>query len=89
MSVGPKFGLAHMDPYRLFLYREDGQVVAPAIRVRAANDAEAIAKAEAMHGLFAAELLDVEGLRIVRYLPGNGEASSEAAESRNLGLRPG
>jgi hypothetical protein len=81
MSVGPKFGLAHMDPYRLFLYREDGQVVAPAIRVRAANDAEAIAKAEAMHR--------VEGLRIVRYLPGNGEASSEAAESRNLGLRPG
>jgi hypothetical protein len=42
-----------------------------------------------MHGPFAAELLDVEGLRIVRYLPGNGEASSEAAESRNLGLRPG
>ena len=29
---------------------------------------------------FAAELLDVEGLRIVKYLPGNGEASSEAAE---------
>ena len=28
----------------------------------------------------AAELLDVEGLRIVKYLPGNGEVSSEAAE---------
>ena len=76
-------------PIGSLLYREDGQVVAPAIRVRAANDAEAIAKAEAMHRPFAAELLDVEGLRIVRYLPGNGEASSEAAKSRNLVLRPG
>jgi hypothetical protein len=67
-----------MEPYRLFLYREDGQVVGPAMRVRAANDAEAVAKAEAMHGPFAAELLDVEGLRIVRYLPANG-ASLDAA----------
>ena len=68
-----------MDPYRLFLYREDGQVIAPPMPVRAANDAEAIAKAEAMHGPFAAELLDVEGLRIVRCLPAN-EAVLDAAE---------
>ena len=31
-------------------------------------------------GSYAAELLDVEGLRVVKYLPGNGEALSEAAE---------
>ena len=48
--------------------------------VHAANDAEAIAQAEAICGSSAAELLDVERLRIVKYLLGNGEASSEAAE---------
>jgi hypothetical protein len=70
-----------MDPYRLILYREDGRVIAPAMPVSGANDAEAIAKAEAMHGgPFAAELLDVEGLRIIRYLPANGERLLDAAE---------
>ena len=34
-----------------------------------------------MHGgPFAAELLDVEGLRIIRYLPANGERLLDAAE---------
>jgi hypothetical protein len=42
--------------------------------------AEAIAQAEAIRGSLAAELLDVEGLRIVKYLPGNGRAPSQAAE---------
>jgi len=37
--------------------------------IRAANDDEAIAQAEVVRGSFAAELLDVEGLRIVKYLP--------------------
>ena len=55
-----------MDPYRLF--------------VTAMMAGSLITQAEAICGSFAAELLDVEGLRIVKYLPGNGEASSEAAE---------
>ena len=48
--------------------------------IHAADDADAIAQAEIVRGSYAAELLDVEGLRIVKYLPGNGEVSSEAAE---------
>ena len=44
--------------------------------IHAANDAEAIAQAEVVRGSLAAELLDVEGLRIVKYLPGNGGAPS-------------
>jgi hypothetical protein len=67
-----------MDPYRLLIYREDGQLIGPATIVHAANDAEAIAQAEAIRGPFAAELLDVDGLRIVKYL-GNGQASSQAS----------
>ena len=67
-------------PYRLFVYSDDGRLIGPGIIVHAADDGEAVAEAEAMRGPFAAELLDVEGLRIVKYLPGNGEASSEAAE---------
>jgi len=39
-----------------------------------------VQQAETMRGPFAAELLDVEGLRIVKYLPGNGGASPQAAE---------
>jgi hypothetical protein len=39
-----------------------------------------LAQAEAIRGSLAAELLDVEGLRIVKYLPGNGRAPSQAAE---------
>jgi hypothetical protein len=46
----------------------------------AANDSEAIAQAEALHGSLAAELRDFDGLRVVKRLPPNGKASSEAAE---------
>ena len=48
--------------------------------IQAANDVEAIAQAEAMRGSLAAELLDVDGLRIVKYLPGNGGSPPQAAE---------
>jgi hypothetical protein len=73
-SVGPRFGLAHMDAYRLFIYSDDGQLIGPAKTIHAADDAEAIAQAEVVRGSLAAEVLDVEGLRIVKYLPGNGGA---------------
>ena len=68
-----------MDAYRLFLYTDDGQFIGPVRVIRAANDAEAITQAEAIRGSLAAELLDVEGLRIVKYLPGDGGAPSQAA----------
>ena len=45
----------------------------PGMVIHAADDAHAIAQAEIVRGSYAAELLDVEGLRIVKYLPGNGE----------------
>jgi hypothetical protein len=63
-----------MDPYRLFVYREDGQLIGLGIVIHAADDAHAIAQAEIVRGSYAAELLDVEGLRVVKYLPGNGKA---------------
>jgi hypothetical protein len=69
-----------MRDYRLFVYNENGQVVAPAKVISAANDSEAIAQAEAIRGVFAAELLDFDGLRIVERLPGNGGATRQAAE---------
>jgi hypothetical protein len=69
-----------MDPYRLFVYSDDGRLLGPAMVIHAANDAEAIAQAEATRGPFDAELLDVNGLRIVKYLSGNGRALSQAAE---------
>jgi len=77
--VRPQFGLAQMHGYRLFVYSEDGQLVGAAKVIHAANDADAIAQAEAMRGSLAGELLDVEGLRIVKYLPGNGGAPPQAA----------
>jgi hypothetical protein len=80
VSETARFGLAYMDHYRLFVYREDGQLIGPGMVIHAADDADAIAQAEIVRGSYAAELLDVEGLRIVKYLPGNGEVSSEAAE---------
>ena len=61
-----------MDTYRLFVYRDDGQLIESAVIIDAANDDEAIAQAEVIRGSFAAELLDIEGLRIVKYLPGVG-----------------
>jgi hypothetical protein len=78
--VGSHFGLARMGDYRLFVYKENGQVVGVAKVISAANDDEAIAKAKAIHGSLAAELLDFDGLRVGKRLPPNGKASSEAAE---------
>jgi hypothetical protein len=46
-------------------------MVGSAAIIDAANDNEAIAQAEVVRGSFAAELLDIEGLR-VKYLPGAG-----------------
>jgi hypothetical protein len=57
-----------MHDYRLFVYNESGQVVGNARIITAANDAEAIVQAEAMRGSLAAELLDFDGLRIVKRL---------------------
>src|ERR1700758_5278539 len=71
--------LAHMRDYRLFVYNQNGQIVGPATVISAPNDDEAIAQAEALRGLFAAELLDFDGLRIVKRLPPNG--STEAASA--------
>ena len=50
----------------------DGQFVGSAVIIDAANDDEAIAQAEIVRGSFAAELLDIKGLQIVKYLPGTG-----------------
>jgi hypothetical protein len=69
-----------MDAYRLFIYSDDGQLIGPAKIIHAANDAEAIAQAEAIRGSLAAELLDVDGLRIVKYLSSNGGAPPQAAK---------
>jgi hypothetical protein len=65
-----------MDPYRLFVYSDDGRLIGTGTVIHAANDAEAIVQAEAMCGAFAAELLDVEALRIVKYLPCGGSRPS-------------
>jgi len=65
--------LAATDNYRLFVYRDDGQLIGSAVIIHAANDDEAIAQAEVVRGSFAPELLDIEGLRIVKYLPGAGQ----------------
>jgi hypothetical protein len=48
--------------------------------ISAANDSEAIAQAEAAQDSLAAELLDFDGLRVVKRLSPNGKASSEAAD---------
>ena len=68
-----------MDSYRLFVYRDDGHLIGRATTIRAANDAEAIAQAEVMRGSWAAELLDIEDLRIVKYLPRTGGGSPPQA----------
>jgi len=78
---GRYYGLADMDAYRLFVYRDDGHLIGPAKTIHAANDAEAIRQAEVMRGAWAAELLDIEDLRIVKYLPRTGGGSPpQAAE---------
>jgi hypothetical protein len=68
-----------MDPYRLFVYRDDGHLIGRATTIHAANDPEAIAQAEVMRGSWAAELLDIEALRIVKYLPRTGGGSPPQA----------
>src|SRR5262249_20598516 len=82
ISIRPRFGLARMDRYRLFVYRDDGRPLGAPIVIHAADDAKAIAQAEGMRGSFPAELLDVEGLRIVKYL--NGRTRSQGLISRWL-----
>ena len=63
------------------VYRDDGHLIGPAKTIHAANDAEAIRQAEVMRGAWAAELLDIEDLRIVKYLPRTGGGSPpQAAE---------
>ena len=71
-----------MDRYRLFVYRDDGRPLGAAISIRAADDAEAIAQAERVRGSFPAELLDMESLRIVKYL--NSRTPSQDLMSRWL-----
>jgi hypothetical protein len=57
-----------MNGYRLFVFDCGGRLIGPAVVVPATNDDEAIARAEAMRGRSAAELLDINRLRVVRYL---------------------
>jgi hypothetical protein len=68
-----------MASYRLALFDQCGRLLAPAIVVQADNDAEAIARAEALRGSSAAELLDIEHLRIVKYLGSGDDASQTSA----------
>ena len=78
---GRCYGLADMDAYRLFVYRDDGHLVGPAKTIHAANHAEAIRQAEVMRGAWTAALLEIEDLRIVKYLPRTGGGSPpQAAE---------
>jgi hypothetical protein len=67
-----------MASYRLALFDQHGRLLALGIIVQADNDAEAIARAEALRGSSAAELLDIEHLRIVKYL-GSGDVSQPSA----------
>jgi hypothetical protein len=69
-----------MDRYRLFFYSDDGWPLGAAIVIHAADDAEAIAQAEGVRGSFPAELLDVDDLRIVKYL--NSGTPSQGLISR-------
>ena len=56
-----------MDPYRLFVCRDDRHLIGRATTIHAANDAEAIARAEVMRGSWAAELLDIESQIFAAY----------------------
>jgi hypothetical protein len=68
-----------MAPYRLCIFDNDGRLLPPAIVVQADNDAEAIARADVLRGSSAAELLDIEHLRIVKYLGSGDDASQTSA----------
>jgi hypothetical protein len=59
--------------YRLFIYNQDGQIAGTPFAISAAGDEEALAKAEAVRGSLAAELLNVHSMRIVRRFPRNGK----------------
>ena len=72
-----------MDPYRLFVYSDDGRLIGAGTVTHAANDVEAILLAEVMRGPFHAELLDVVALRIVKYLPNGGGGRSSSSGSLN------
>jgi hypothetical protein len=80
--------LAAMDNYRLFVYRDDGQLLGSAVIIDAANDDEAIAQAEVVRGAFAAELLDIEGLRIVKYLQVQGEDKNKPGQHGGTAINP-
>jgi hypothetical protein len=41
-----------MDPYTLFVYSDDGRLIGAGTVIHAANDAEAIAQADATRGAF-------------------------------------
>jgi hypothetical protein len=58
-----------MHDYRLIIYNGNGQVAGPAMIIAAATDAAAISQAEAIRGTWAADLMDLEGLRVVARLP--------------------
>jgi hypothetical protein len=68
------------------LRRDDGRLIGAGTVIHAANDVEAISLAEVMRGPFDAELLDVEALRIVKYLPNDG--GSRSSSSGSLNRRP-
>ncbi len=61
--------------YRLFIYNQDGQIAGTPFAISAANDEEALAKAEAVRGSLVAELLDVRTMRIVRRFPRKGQVA--------------
>jgi hypothetical protein len=58
-----------MNRYRLFVFDENGRLIGPAVVVRATNEDEAVAQAEAIRRGLAAELLDFNRLRIVARFP--------------------
>jgi hypothetical protein len=76
-----------MRDYRLFVYDKNGQVIGPAKVILAADDSEAIAQAEALHGSLAAELLDFDGLRIIKRLPPSWKGAKAAVKPPNYGDR--
>jgi hypothetical protein len=71
-------------PISSLVYRDDGHLIGRTTTIHAANDPEAIAQAEVMRGSWATELLDIEGLRIVKYLPRTGGGSPPQARASIL-----
>jgi uncharacterized membrane protein YGL010W len=73
------FDWAAMNRYRLFVFDENGRLIGPAVVVRATNEDEAVAQAEAIRRGLAAELLDFNRLRIVARFP------DKSVQNRPLG----